>query len=44
MVRSSTINGWNAIGIVRGAVTYVPFQFRDTTQADPRAESATGNR
>ncbi|AHG87897.1 TonB-dependent outer membrane protein, SusC/RagA [Gemmatirosa kalamazoonensis] len=41
MVRSSTINGWNAIGIVRGAVTYVPFQFRDTTQADPRAESPT---
>jgi TonB-linked SusC/RagA family outer membrane protein len=41
MVRSSTINAWNAIGIVRGAVTYVPFQFRDTTQLDPRAESAT---
>ena len=39
MVRTSTINGYNAIGVVRGAVTYQPFQFRDTTQADPRAES-----
>jgi len=40
MVRSSTINGYNAIGIVREAVTYVPFTFRDTTKADPRAEDA----
>jgi TonB-linked SusC/RagA family outer membrane protein len=38
MVRSSTINGYNAIGIIREAVTYVPFLFRDTTQADPRYE------
>lgn len=38
MVRSSTINGYNAIGIIREAVTYIPFSFRDTTKADPRAE------
>jgi TonB-linked SusC/RagA family outer membrane protein len=41
MVRSSTINGYRSIGIVRQAVTYVPMSFRDTTQADPRAEDAT---
>jgi TonB-linked SusC/RagA family outer membrane protein len=41
MVRSSTINGYNAIGIIRSAVTYVPMQFPDTTRADPRAESAS---
>ncbi|HYD52938.1 MAG TPA: SusC/RagA family TonB-linked outer membrane protein, partial [Gemmatimonadaceae bacterium] len=41
MVRSSTINGWRAVGIVRQALMYVPFQWRDTTQADPRAEDAT---
>jgi TonB-linked SusC/RagA family outer membrane protein len=38
MVRTSTINGYNAIGIIREAVTYVPFTFRDTTKADPRYE------
>ena len=41
MVRSSTINGYNATGIVREAVTYVPMLFRDTASADPRAEDAT---
>jgi TonB-linked SusC/RagA family outer membrane protein len=40
MVRSSTINGYNAIGIVREAVTYIPFTFRDTTKTDPRFEDA----
>jgi hypothetical protein len=42
MVRSSTINGYNAVGIVRSAVTYVPLTFRDTARAgsDPRAEDA----
>ncbi len=40
MVRTSTLNGYNAIGIVRGAVTYVPFTFRDTTRSDARAEDA----
>jgi TonB-linked SusC/RagA family outer membrane protein len=41
MVRSSTINGFNAVGIIRQAVTYVPMNYRDTTKADPRAEDAT---
>ncbi|MFL5581086.1 MAG: carboxypeptidase-like regulatory domain-containing protein, partial [Gemmatimonadaceae bacterium] len=40
MVRTSTINGYRAIGIVRQALTYVPFAWRDTTQADPRTENA----
>ena len=41
MVRSSTINGYNAIGIIREAVTYTPMWTRDTTKADPLAEDAT---
>jgi TonB-linked SusC/RagA family outer membrane protein len=43
MVRSSTINGYNAIGIVRQAVTYVPMTRVDSTRltTDPRAEDAS---
>ncbi len=40
MVRSSTINGYRSVGIVRQALTYVPMAFRDTAQSDPRAESS----
>jgi TonB-linked SusC/RagA family outer membrane protein len=38
MVRSSTINGYQAVGIVRQALTYTPFQLPDTTRKDPRQE------
>src|SRR5207302_489109 len=43
MVRSSTINGYRSIGIVRQAVTYVPMQFLDSSKLsnDPRAEDPT---
>src|SRR5207249_1815066 len=32
MVRSSTINGYRSIGIVRQAVTYIPMQYQDNTK------------
>jgi TonB-linked SusC/RagA family outer membrane protein len=40
MVRSSTINGYRAVGIVRQALTYAPMSWRDTLAEDPRAEDA----
>jgi len=43
MVRSSTINGYRSIGIVRQALTYVPMQYVDSSRLsnDPRAEDPT---
>jgi TonB-linked SusC/RagA family outer membrane protein len=40
MVRSSTINGYRSIGIVRQAITYVPMSSVDSSRLanDPRAE------
>jgi TonB-linked SusC/RagA family outer membrane protein len=38
MVRSATINGYQSPGVVRQALRYTPFQLRDTTSTDPRAE------
>ncbi len=41
MVRTSTINGYNAIGVVRDAITYTPIWRTDSTKTDPRAEDPT---
>jgi TonB-linked SusC/RagA family outer membrane protein len=38
MVRSSTINGYQAVGVVRQALVYTPFMIPDSTSTDPRRE------
>ncbi|HEY0778563.1 MAG TPA: SusC/RagA family TonB-linked outer membrane protein, partial [Gemmatirosa sp.] len=41
MVRSSTINGYNAIGIIRDAVTYTPIWNADSAKYGSRVEDPT---
>ena len=38
MVRSSTLNGYQDVGIVRAALWYTPWMLPDSTRTDPRQE------